>query len=107
VGYGLWSTKKNEGGESGRRGEQTKGRGRLSSECYFRFRVTKKTCYLYLFFLMVAGLNRFGSVRFNRFQTLKTETEPNRIFFVIFQSVNSVFFFGSVFLVVFYSVLSV
>jgi hypothetical protein len=40
-------------------------------------------------------------VRFNRFQTLKTETEPNRIFFVIFQSVNSVF------LVVFFFVFSV
>jgi hypothetical protein len=92
MGYGLWSTEKNERGESGRRREQTKGRGRLSSECYFRFRVTKKTCYLYFFFLMMAGLNRFGSVRFNRFQTLKTETEPNRIFLVIFQSVNSVFF---------------
>jgi hypothetical protein len=67
----------------------------------------KKHVIYTFFFLMVAGLNRFGSVRFNRFQTLKTETEPNRIFFVIFQSVNSVFFFGSVFLVVFYSVLSV
>ena len=42
--------------------------------------------YLYLFFLSV-GLGEpvwFGSVRFNRFQTLKTETEPNRIFFVVF-----------------------
>jgi hypothetical protein len=27
---------------------------------------------------------RFGLVRFNRFQILETETEPNRNFFVIF-----------------------
>jgi hypothetical protein len=36
------------------------------------------------FFLSGCWLNRFGSVRFNRFQTLETETEPNRNFFVIF-----------------------
>ena len=63
MGYGLWSTEKNERGESGRCREQTKGRGQLSLECYFRFRVTKKTCYLYFFFLMLAWLNRFGSVQ--------------------------------------------
>jgi hypothetical protein len=41
--------------------------------------------YLYLFFFLSGGwLNRFGSVRFNRFQALETETEPNRNFFVIF-----------------------
>jgi hypothetical protein len=41
---------------------------------------------LVFFFLSAAWLNRFGSVRFNRFQTLETETEtePNHNFFVIF-----------------------
>ena len=37
---------------------------------------------LVFFFKMLVWLNRFGSVRFNRFRTL--ETEPNRNFFVIF-----------------------
>jgi hypothetical protein len=37
-----------------------------------------------LFFLRAGWLNRFDSVRFNRFQTLETETEPNRNFFVSF-----------------------
>jgi len=36
------------------------------------------------FFSSAGWLNRFGSVRFNRFQILETETEPNRNFFVIF-----------------------
>ena len=66
----------------------------------------RKKHVIYTFFFFFNG-GWVEPVRFNRFQTLKTKTEPNRIFFVIFQSVNSVFFFGSVFLVVFYSVLSV
>jgi hypothetical protein len=107
VGYGLWSTEKNERGESGRRREQTKGRGRLSLECYFRFRVTKKTCYLYFFFFNVGLVEpvRFGSVQSVSDFENRNRTEP--IFFVIFQSVNSVFFFGSVLLVVFFPVFSV
>jgi hypothetical protein len=37
--------------------------------------------FILVFFLMLEWLNRFGSVRFNRFQTLETETELNRDFF--------------------------
>ena len=33
-----------------------------------------------LFFLVLAWLNRFDSVRFNGFQTLETKTEPNQNF---------------------------
>jgi len=54
------------------------GRGRLRGECYFRVR--KHSFYSCFFFKcwMVEP------VRFNRFQTLETKTEPNRNFFVIF-----------------------
>ena len=46
----------------------------------------RKCLYLYLFFFKCWLIEpvRFGSVRFNLFQTLETETEPNRNFFVIF-----------------------
>jgi len=37
-----------------------------------------------LFFLSAGWLNRFGLIQFNRFQTLETETKPNRKVFVIF-----------------------
>jgi hypothetical protein len=43
--------------------------------------------FILFFFFSRASLvepGRFGSVRFNRFQTLKTETKPNRKYFVIF-----------------------
>ena len=40
--------------------------------------------FILTFFKSADWLNRFGSVRFNRFQTLETETEPNWNFFVIF-----------------------
>ena len=36
------------------------------------------------FFSSAGWLNRFSSVRFNRFQILETETEPNQNFFLIF-----------------------
>jgi len=58
-----------------------RGGGRLMGKCYFRVR--KYSIYS-CFFLSVGWLNRFGSVRFNQFQTLETETEPNRNCFVIF-----------------------
>ena len=48
---------------------------------------------------------RFGSVQSVSDFENRNRTEPN--FFVIFQSVNSVFFFGSVLLVVFFPVFSV
>jgi hypothetical protein len=54
--------------------------GRLMGKCYFRVRKYS----IYSFFLSASWLNRFGSVRFNRFQTLETETESNQNFFVIF-----------------------
>jgi hypothetical protein len=44
-------------------------------------RVRKSILFIVVFFLS-AGL--VEPVRFNRFQTLETETEPNRNFFVIF-----------------------
>jgi hypothetical protein len=44
-------------------------------------RVRKNILFIVVFFLS-AGL--VEPVRFNRFQTLETETEPNRNFFVIF-----------------------
>jgi hypothetical protein len=57
--------------------------GGLMAECDIRVR---KHCIYSCFFLSAGWLNRFGSVWFNQFQTLetKTETEPNRNFFVIF-----------------------
>ena len=46
--------------------------GRLIGKCYFRVRkYSSYSC----FFLSAGWLNRFGSVRFNRFQTLETEPE--------------------------------
>jgi len=51
--------------------------GAVAAECYFRSRVFP----IYIFFLSVG---RVEPVWFNRFQTLKTETESNRNFFVIF-----------------------
>jgi hypothetical protein len=39
--------------------------------------------FLFILVLFLSG-GLVELVRFNRFQTLKTETEPNRIFFVIF-----------------------
>jgi len=55
--------------------------------------------YLYLLFFKCWLVE---PVRFNRFQTLETETEPNRNFFVIFNRLIR-FFFYSVFLVIFFS----
>jgi hypothetical protein len=52
--------------------------GKVETECYFRFRVRKHP--IYTCFFLSADL--VEPVRFNRFQTLKTE--PNRKFFVIF-----------------------
>jgi len=65
-------------GAKGREGYAEKGRPMAKSD----FRVRK--CCIYTFFLRAGWLNRFDSVRFNRFQTLETETEPNRNFFVSF-----------------------
>ena len=100
MGYGLWSTEKNERVESGRCREQTKGRGRLSLECYYRSRVTKKTCYLYIFFLMFDLVEpvRFGSVRFSSIDFRLWKSKPNRIeFFLWFFNWLIRFFFYSVF----------
>jgi hypothetical protein len=61
---------------------------------------------LFILFFFNVGLVepvRFGSVQ--SVSDFENRTEPN--FFVIFQSVNSVFFFGSVLLVVFFPVFSV
>jgi hypothetical protein len=46
-------------------------------ECYFRFRVTKKYLIYTCFFLSNGLVEPVRLVRFNRFQTLKTETEPD------------------------------
>jgi hypothetical protein len=59
------------------------------AECYLRVR--KNSIYT-CFFLSAGWLNRFGSVRFNWFQTLETETEPNQKFFVIFNWLIRFFF---------------
>jgi len=63
-----------------------KGGGRLRGECYFRVR--KHSFYSCFFFKcwMVE------SVRFNRFQTLETETELNRIFLWFFNRLIRFFF---------------
>jgi hypothetical protein len=73
----------------GRDMQRGKGRGGLMAECYFRVR--KNSIYT-CFFLSAGWLNRFGSVRFNWFQTLETETEPNQKFFVIFNWLIRFFF---------------
>jgi len=65
-----------EGGAGGRGG----GGGWLMAK--YDFRVRKYCIYTYSFFISVGWLNRFGSVQ--RFQTLETETERNRNFFMIF-----------------------
>jgi len=62
--------------------EAEKRKGVAAAECYFRFMI-EKTSYLYLFFFK-CWHGWTGSVRFNLFQTLKTETKPNQNFFVIF-----------------------
>jgi len=43
-------------------------------------------------FLSANWLNRFGSVWFNRFQTLETEIEPNQKIFVLFNWLIRFFF---------------
>jgi hypothetical protein len=57
-------------------------------KCYFRVR--KYSIYS-CFFLSAGWLNRFGSVQ--SVLDFRNRTEPNRNFFVIFLSVNSVRFF--------------
>ena len=52
--------------------------GAATAECYFRSRVFP----IYTCFFLSVG--RVEPVWFNCFQTLKTETESNRNFFVIF-----------------------
>jgi len=66
-----------EKGKGGLKG----GKGRLMAKVILGL---ENVVFILTFFLSVGWLNRFGSVRFNRFQTLETETEPNRNFFVIF-----------------------
>ena len=65
------------------------------------FRVRKCCIYTY-FFLSVSWLNRFGSIRFNRFLTLETETELNRNFFVIFNRLIRFFFSVQFFWLIFF-----
>ena len=71
---------KRKDAERGERYAESKERGG-AAECYLRVR--KHPIYT-SFFLSAGWLNRFGSVRFNRFQTLETETKPNWNCFVIF-----------------------
>jgi hypothetical protein len=68
--------KKKRGCEKMMRGRE-KG-GAAAAECYFRSRVFS----IYTCFFLSVG--RVEPVWFNRFQTLKTETESNQNFFVIF-----------------------
>jgi len=68
-------------------------KGGLMAECDFRVRKHYiYTCFFFKCWLVEPV--RFGSVQFNRFQTLETETEPE--FFLFFNRLIR-FFFGSVF----------
>ena len=81
-------------GEMQRRGE---GGWRLNVSLGLEIR---KDCIYTCFFLSGGWLNRFGSVRFNRFQALETETEPNRNFLWFFNRLIR-FFFSVIFFPVF------
>jgi hypothetical protein len=82
--YGMWIVEyrgKSERRESERRWEQKE--RRLSGEkVTLGLGLKKNVLFILVFFKCWFGWT--GSVRFNRFQTLKTETEPNRNFFVVF-----------------------
>ena len=60
---------------------QRRGKGRLMLKVILGL---ESVVFILTFFLSDGWLNRFGSVRFNRFLTLETETEPNRNCFVFF-----------------------
>jgi hypothetical protein len=52
----------------------------------------EKIVFILAFFLSAGWLNQFGSVRFNRFQTLKTESNRTRILLWFFNRLIRFFF---------------
>jgi len=74
VTLGLQRVKGGEKNQSKGEGYAEKGKGGLMAKSDFRV----KKCCIYTYFFFKCWL--VEPVRFNRFQTLETETEPNRIF---------------------------